>query len=253
MKQYLKTLLPRLSQFSESLDNISMFQDKTWTYFDFDNTLVRYIFKRDKELIISKNGNVTIAKWDFISASNFLLIKSAEKNLLLNHNYIDKGVMVLQIDGTSEKFILMDEKIIPDLCLESYLKKVFYKKNKVKFLKIDDDLVLEIVNGQNNSNYIGLECLVNTEPAEDGYFQEQNTGRAYRIENSRISRITTPRLYQTKDGIDIVIDQLRFNNISVGDFVFDTSLRPIPDRKYTLSFFKSIIVEDSTIIGIKGL
>lgn len=253
MRHYLTSLLARIKNYSESLDNIALFQEKTWTFFSKDNSVIRYIFRANKELIISKNGVAEIAKWDYITSSKFLLIKSETQNLLLNQNYIDKGAMILQIDGTDEKFILMDESIIPDLNLEKYLKKVFYQKYSVKFIKLNDGIILEIVNGLNKENYYGLECLIDTKPITDGYYQDSSSGKAFRIENSRVSRVTIPKLYNTKDGKQIVIDQLQFNSISIGDFVFDTELKPVPDNKYLLSFFKSIYVEDGCIIKIRGI
>jgi hypothetical protein len=253
MKLYLRSLIKRLRDFSDSLDNTAMFQDKTWTFFGKDNSLHRYIFRANKELIISRNGQAIIATWDYIPSSKFLLIKSEGQNLLLNKNYVDKGVMILQIDGTDEKFVLMDENLIPDLNLEKYLKKIFYLKYNVQFVKLNDGVILEIVNGKTSNNYIGLECLVDTVPANDGYYQEISTGKAFRIENSRISRVTTPKLYNTRDGREIVIDQLQFNAVSIGDCVFDTSLRVVPDDKYLLTFFKSIYVEDGFVIKISGI
>lgn len=253
MKQYLTSLITRLKNYSESLDNIALFQEKTWTFFDKDNAVIRYIFRANKELIVSKNGMASIAQWDYISSSKFLLIKTETQNLLLNQNYIDKGAMILQTDGTNDKFILMDENIIPDLNLEKYLKKVFYQKCNVKFIKLNDGVVLEIVNGLNKDNYLGLECLVDTKPISNGYYQDGSSGIAFRIENSRISRVTVPKLYITRDGREIVIDQLNFNKISIGDFVFNTELNPVPDDKYSISFFKSIFVEDGCVIRISGI
>jgi len=253
MKQYLISLVTRLKNYSESLDNIALFQDKTWTFFDKDNSVIRYIFRANKELIISKNGIANIAKWDYISSSKFLLIKTDTQNLLLNQNYVDNGAMILQTDGSNDKFILMDENIIPDLNLEKYLKKVFYKKYNVKFVKLNDGVILEIVNGLNKENYYGLECLVDTIPISNGYYQDTSSGRAFRIENSRVSRVTVPKLYNTRDGREIVIDQLQFNSISIGDFVFDTELKPVLNDKYSISFFKSIYVEDGCITKISGI
>jgi hypothetical protein len=253
MKQYSASLITRLKSYSESLDNIALFQEKTWTYFDKNNSIFRYIFLANKELIISKNGIVNIAKWDYISSSKFLLIKTDSQYLLLNQNYVDKGAMILQTDGTNEMFILMDENIIPDLNLENYLKKVFYKKYNVKLVNLNDGIVLEIVNGLNKENYFGLECLVDTKAISNGYYQDNSSGKAFRIENSRISRVTVPILYNTRDGREIVIDQLQFNKISIGDFVFDTELKSVPDDKYQISFFKSIYVEDGIIIRISGI
>ena len=59
MKQYLTSLITRLRNYSEGLNNIALFQDKTWTTFDENNSIIRYIFRADKELIISQNGIIS--------------------------------------------------------------------------------------------------------------------------------------------------------------------------------------------------
>jgi hypothetical protein len=58
MQQYLKNFIPRLNQFSRTLDQIESFVDKPWIFIDEKNNKHTYIFQRDKSLIMSLNGIV---------------------------------------------------------------------------------------------------------------------------------------------------------------------------------------------------
>jgi hypothetical protein len=52
----------------------------------------KLIFKRDKELIMSKNGKVTIGKWDYFAEAKSLLIDRGFDKLLCNEAFIMKGL-----------------------------------------------------------------------------------------------------------------------------------------------------------------
>jgi hypothetical protein len=71
MKQYLNNLLPRIKQFSESLDKKESFIDTPWVIVDEDLNQQKYIFKRNGELIMSLNGQVSIGKWEYLSNYQF--------------------------------------------------------------------------------------------------------------------------------------------------------------------------------------
>ena len=46
MKQHIKSLIDRLSRYSEKLDNIALFADKKWVLIDENGNQQTYIFKR---------------------------------------------------------------------------------------------------------------------------------------------------------------------------------------------------------------
>ncbi len=52
MKAYLENLLPRIKQYSQSLDKKELFVDVPWVLIDPDLNQHKYIFKRDGQLII---------------------------------------------------------------------------------------------------------------------------------------------------------------------------------------------------------
>lgn len=75
MKSYLKTILPRLKQFSLSLDNRSLFVDHPWLRIDERDQRIIYIFRSDgNELLISRNGEV--ASWNWQRQTSTIMMSS---------------------------------------------------------------------------------------------------------------------------------------------------------------------------------
>ncbi|WP_290798201.1 hypothetical protein [Flavihumibacter sp. UBA7668] len=123
MLVWLKNLLPRLESISKSLDQQELFIDQPWIFTDESGNRHQYIFMRSNELVLSVNGSVTLGTWKYISAAKSLLIDTSVEKLLLKHAFIDEGVLILKKDGTADiPFILVNERVIPDLNLQEYLK-----------------------------------------------------------------------------------------------------------------------------------
>src|SRR5438067_1451304 len=129
MKYYLSNLIPRIKQFSQDLDKKDVFVDIPWVIIDEQQKQQKYIFKRNGELLMSSNGQVTIGKWEYLSTAKSLLIDRIVDKILLNQNFIDSAVMVLKKDGIKdENLILANEILLPDLDVVRYLKNLFYQK-----------------------------------------------------------------------------------------------------------------------------
>ena len=54
-----------------------------------------------------------------------------QDKILLNQNFISPAVMILKKDGLiDENVILINQILLPDLNVDDYLKRLYYKKNK---------------------------------------------------------------------------------------------------------------------------
>lgn len=116
MKQYLQNLIPRLQQFSKSLDKKELFVDKPWVLIDEEGSRHQYIFERRGNLIMSFNGQVIQGSWRYIPASNALLINRRVDELLLKNAFVYNGIMLLRMDNYNDTppLIFANEAIIPD-------------------------------------------------------------------------------------------------------------------------------------------
>ena len=60
MKIFLQNIVSGLKYYSKSLDKISILIDKPWALLDSDLEIQKLVFKKNKELIMSKDGKVSI-------------------------------------------------------------------------------------------------------------------------------------------------------------------------------------------------
>lgn len=248
MKTYLLDIVNRLSQFSEKLDNTSLFIDKPWVLIDTEFNYHKYIFKRDGQLIMSLNGQVQLGKWEYLTAAKSILIDRKKDKVLLNHTFFDSAVMVLKVDGTNnDLFILANETIIPDLDVKKYLQSVTYRKFNILTGRLENGKTLEIYRDSSEASLqIGMKATIDGEIPEDGKYKSQTTGRFYEIRNGKVFRITYPVQYKTFDGINIVIEQVYESSISQGDLAYVDN-QPAKTGKYRLGFFKSFNVVNGVI------
>jgi len=222
VKIYLKSIVKQLRNYSATLDKTSILIDKPWALIDDEFEIQRLIFKSDKELILSKNGQVQIGKWDYFPEVKSLLIDRKADKILCNEAFIDKGVMVLRLDGTDNKFfILANENIVPDLDAYRYLKKLRYQKLKIAEIKLIDGRILEVQRKDEwRQPQIGNPVTVEAETIEDGKYQLARYNKLFEIKKGRIFKILTKKMYLTQSGQEIIIQQQVNWEIKKGDYVF---------------------------------
>lgn len=110
MKTYILDLPNRLNRISENLDVKSVLCNKSWVVFNETGDKELYIFQENGELIISLNGVVTSAAWQYISANKTILIKGKDQSYMLHPSFYDNVLFVLSLDGKKEScMFLIDE------------------------------------------------------------------------------------------------------------------------------------------------
>jgi hypothetical protein len=244
---YLQNLVNRLSQFSEKLDNTTLFIDKPWVLIDTNSDYHKYIFKRNGELIMSLNGHAQVGKWEYLASARSILIDRITDRILLNQSFFDSAVMVLKIDGPNQElFVLANETVIPDLDVKKYLQELTYRKFNVITGPLENGRTLEIYRGSSESKpQIGMETTIDGDEPEDGKYKSQS-GRYYEIRNGKVLRITQPVSHQTPEGQKLTIEQSNGDSISVGDLVYiDNELART--GKYKLRLLSSITVVNGVI------
>lgn len=248
MKLYLQDIINRLAQFSEKLDNTTLFIDKPWVLIDSNSDYHKYIFKRNGELVMSLNGQVQVGKWEYLTAAKSILIDRIKDKVLLNQSFFDSAVMVLKIDGSNNQlFVLANETLIPDLDVKKYLQSLTYRKFNVITGRLENGKTLEIYRGNINSQpQIGMKATIDGEEPQDGKYKSMDTGRYYEIRNGKVFRITQPFEYLTTDGISLTIEQTYANSISVGDLVYINN-QLAKTGKYKLGLLNVITVVNGVI------
>ena len=109
MKTFITDIFPRIQRFSKKLDNLSLLTNQHWVSIDniLDNKTV-YIFRHNNELLISTNGKIEKAKWEYIGNKSLLIDKSSE-SYLFKHGFFDENILALKVDSSDEYAIFVNE------------------------------------------------------------------------------------------------------------------------------------------------
>lgn len=255
MKLYISNILPRLKNHTRSLSEKEVFVDKPWVMIDENNNTQKYIFQRNGDLIMSYNGQAEIGKWQYIKSANSILIDRNKDKLLLNQGFLNKVVMVLKKDGYSDKsakslMVLANEKLLPNLDIDSYLIKLHRRLNFIKIEMTNKGQELEIVNCYNYYDYLGKKVFIDYEDVPDqSIFIKENTVELV-IVDSKISRAFMRKEYETPQG-KIYIDESSdgyYSKIKRGNEVYDENLNSAPDGKYRINWLKRIKVRNGRVV-----
>lgn len=116
MKTYFSNIIPKVKRFSEKLDNTSLLMSNHWTVLDESNDRrTVYIFRDNNQLLISNNGRVVKATWEYLG-NNSLLIDSSNESFLFNLGFFDNNILALKVDSRNEYAFLINENKIGNIC-----------------------------------------------------------------------------------------------------------------------------------------
>ncbi len=154
MIEYLKNIIPRIKQYSKELDKSENFVDKNWVFIDDNNNQHEYIFLRNGRLIMTINSTTKEGSWELLPTGELLIKRSTDDYLKLANIFIEDALLILKISATNNiPFILINQKLIPDLNVLAYLEKFEKQKEyEVKWEennKSDEDLKYRLLdNGE---------------------------------------------------------------------------------------------------------
>ncbi|MCL2098585.1 MAG: hypothetical protein FWH23_07515 [Bacteroidales bacterium] len=247
MKIYLKSVVRQLQRFSASLDKTSILIEKPWAMIDEEFEMQKLIFRKNKELVLSKNGQVQMGKWDYFPEAKSLLIDRGADKILCNEAFIDSGVMILRLDGTDNRFFMLaNENIVPDLDANKYLKKLRYQRLNIKEKMLVDGKILEIQREEKwQLPKVGNPVTIDAELIEDGMYQLSER-EYFEIKKSVIYKILTETKYTNPDGFDIFVQQQDNYAISRGDYVYMFD-EQVDNAVINFSKAKNLIVRDGSV------
>jgi len=181
-----------------SLKKKGILIEKPWALIDDDGEIQKLIFKRDKGLILSKNGKVTEGDWDYYPEARALLINRVKDKLLLTEQFIDDNVLILKKDGTdNEFFALANENTIPDYNIPKYLNSIKCKEFKIEERKLLNGNIIHIYKGAKTKyirDYHGLiaeqiDAEYNLLEPLNGNYLTENKKLIFDIKNGKITSV----------------------------------------------------------------
>lgn len=123
MKTFLLNIPNEIRNWNNSLDAKSLLCSQSWNVFNDEGIKEVYIFQNDGTLIASHNGKVTKAKWEYIPQNTSLIIENLGADIyMLNPVCYDDKVLTLQVDGTNNFALLISNKFVQQLMLDSVAK-----------------------------------------------------------------------------------------------------------------------------------
>ncbi|MDB9754711.1 hypothetical protein OAB20_00295 [Winogradskyella sp.] len=251
MQLYIKNLVKRLSQFSQRLDSIELFVDKKWVLIDEEGNQQSYIFERNGDLVMSKNGIVKMGKWKLYPEAQSIKIDRIEDQILLNQAFFDKALMILKYDGYKDKelFTLVDINLIPDLNIKYYLQSIINVKCNVTTVVLNNYSKLYIYKGKRFEIFPGMDVTIDSEYPENGEYLSIDYHWKYIVKNGRLVSSFYLTRYLLKNDLKLVIQQKEPGINSKGDLVFVNG-KPAEKGKYKLGVLSYIHVENGKTSNI---
>lgn len=128
MKTFIADIFPKIQNYSQKLDNLTILTNKHWVSIDNITTnKTVYIFRNNSELLISRNGKVEKAKWEYLGNKS-LLIEIKDECHLFKHGFFDQNILALKIDSKDEYAVFVNENNF-DESLNS-IEKVLHQLNE---------------------------------------------------------------------------------------------------------------------------
>jgi hypothetical protein len=116
MDELLNKLLPTIQKFSLSISEKEILVNKPWTISDREGNTLRYIFKRNHRLIITRNNNVKQGKWEYFPDFNGLILTIENRSDLFRPAFFDKQLLILKLEGPEDDYLsFANEELVPDL------------------------------------------------------------------------------------------------------------------------------------------
>lgn len=134
MKTFLFDTFNKYKRLSESLDVETTLCNRTWVVFNNSGEKEIYIFQAKGKLLISLNGKVTHATWEYIPVNKSLIISGNNQSYMVHAAYVDNILFALNIDGTNEYAFLIDENNKQNFQPQSYndIKYYFQAKERIQ-------------------------------------------------------------------------------------------------------------------------
>jgi hypothetical protein len=109
MKTFLSDIFPKIQRYSDKLDNLTLLTNQHWVSIDdMQSSKTVYIFRTNNELLVSTNGKVEKAKWEYLGNKSLLIDKKSD-SYLFKHGFFDENILALKVDSSDEYAVFVNE------------------------------------------------------------------------------------------------------------------------------------------------
>lgn len=221
------TCLVTLKEVSKSLNDSNIFLEKSWVLLINDKNVLKYIFKKNHEIIYSFNGEIMHGIWSYFANAKSLLIEINNEKYLFNEIFIDDDILIFIKEGYEGYFILINNQLINENEILFFLNKIKIKKyNLLEFELLNKEGVKIQVPCSNSNFSKGKKCfLVNedfvTIETPNGFYVTKNN-LSFNILNGILINIYKTHYFEANSGNKYEIHKLITINcdfFNYGNFV----------------------------------
>lgn len=136
MKTFIYSQIRQFGTFDKKLDLTSLLMRNEWTVYTNQRKInEKFIFLGNNQLLISTNGTISYARWQYLSVNASLIIEHPNNGFLMKIIACDDNIIVLNIDGTQQYCFFINSS--NSSCLQfsySDLQLYLFKKFKIDIL-----------------------------------------------------------------------------------------------------------------------
>lgn len=262
MLYYLIDIIPKIQAFSKKLDDASLMINQHWVSVnEIENIKTVFIFRPDAKLLISENGKIERAKWEYIGL-NSLIIDRQFESYLFKHGFLDESVLALKVDGTDTYALFINEtkygkeinnqKDVIDFLEAKYMNKktgnLRDESKRDEYLKDKRISTIQLENGEelvfyptekNEIDIIeGCTVLLNGNKPSDGLYKSRQNKR-FEISNGILVNEFYVEEHEQQNGEIIEIDNHRMQITKKGNRAWINN-KPAPNGQYRVGFFSTV-------------
>ena len=248
----LKSLSAQLKSYSETLDKTNILADKPWALIDEEFEVQKLIFKRNNELVLSRNGKVQMGSWEYFPEAKSLLIDRGGDKILCNEAFVDEGIMILKLDGTENNFFLFaNENVIPDLDAIGYLLKLRKEKLNILEKEMADGRMLEIHRWYDlESPSVGHRVSIDASDVPDGTYKMKSKIYFVVVKESKIASFFYLSRHVNPEGLEFIVHQHEKAQIGFGD-LFYINDKLIVGNTFNFSKWKVATLDNGVLVKLQ--
>lgn len=266
MKEHICHWIPKIRSYSLDLDDPVKICNRPWVLTNQQQPFRRMVFRPNGKLLESIDGKVSNGQWELLLARQFLLLNTNADHHLYRIEFLDDGLMILQLDGREEDIaVFANQQIIPDLDVEGYLNSHYSHKAIRKLIESRGlhlsrspfELELELVDGRmlqfvKDLGYTGLTRVkIDGDTPADGFYKLADNQAAYRIKNGLLRTKYYLRRIAKMNGTVLEIGYIKGSRIRRGCPVWLNGCLA-RNGKHRIGWLSSIVVECGKVKKVNG-
>lgn len=115
MKTFVLDSLNRYMKLSDKLDTQTFICNGSWWIYNDTKEKEIWVFQNKGRLLTAVNGIVQVKEWEYVTNNKTILVTQENSSYMFNIAFIDDKVFLLNLDGTQEYILMLNENEISNV------------------------------------------------------------------------------------------------------------------------------------------